>query len=353
MTESPNREPSDHGAPPVGVVAGVLAVVLIIAMVLGVGWVVMRVSESPEIKDGIAYELRGEEDVAETPEQVLEVARVFLKDQKPGAAEQLLRRAVEQWPRHQDTRFLFGESLLILDRPVEAYEQYEAGITIGPDHAEYRHAAGTVAAGLGLQEDAEVHYLMAQQLDKTNAKHPLYLAQVQRKLGKLDEAKKNLVIAGNLDPDQAITWGSLAGIALDQNRLLPASTYIGKARALEPGNPLWRLVEARITRRLNNPDKALDLLLALDKDTILGDHALLEEVALCYGLLREPGRAAQWYVDAANANTDDAELCYKAAEWLERSGQADRAVTYAHNAVLMNHEPARALLTRLEESATE
>ncbi|MBN4060404.1 hypothetical protein JYT11_01015 [Planctomycetaceae bacterium AH-315-I19] len=341
----------DHSAPPVGLAAGAIAVVLIVVMILGVGWVVMRVAEAPEAPEGVAYDLRGDSDVAETPEDVLEVARVFIKDQKFGAADKLLENAVVMWPTHQGLRHLYSEMLLTLERPVESYAQEELALSIGPDHAEYRHRAGTIAASIGLLDDAEAHYAMAQTLDPRSAKHPLYLAQVQRKLGKIDAAKKNLVIAGKLDPDLAITWGSLAGIALDQNRLLPASTYIKKARGLEPGSALWRLVDARITRRMNNPSAALELLLAIERENILSDPDLLNEIALCYGLLGEPGSAAQWYVEAANRSADDSELVFKAAEWLERSGQAERAITYAHSASMLGHEPARALLTRLEEAA--
>lgn len=334
-----------------GRTAGILAVVVIAAMVAGVGWIVSRVASPPkEASAGVSYELRGESGVAGSPTEVMAAARVFLKDQKAGASEKLLARAIEAWPDHQGLRFLYGETLLTLERKGEAYNEYERGIMIGPDHAEYRHAAGTLAADMGLLEDAEGHYLVAQKLAPENAKHPLYLAQVQRAIGKTDEARASLVLSTKLDPDLAIGWGSLAGIALEENRLSVARTYIARAREVEPENVLWRLVEARIERRDNNPEGALEMLLALDESAIVENPDVVREIALCYGLLGEPGSSAQWYVEAVASNDENADLMYEAAQWLERSGQIGRAIEYAHNASLMGHEGAGVMLRRLEES---
>ena len=350
-TNRTNGSTGRDGGPQVGALAGVIAVVLIIAMVLGVGWVVVRVTEAPAPVEGaIEYGLRGETASAATPEQVMEAARVFLKDEKPGAAEKLLARAVDAWPEHQMLRFLFGETLLVLERKAEALASYEAGIAIGPEHAEFRHAAGTLAADIGRLEDARSHYLMAQKLEPTSAKHPLYLGTVERAIGDEDAARASFVLATKLDPDEPKAWASLAGIALDNNRLSPAKQSIERAIEVDPTNPRWRMVRAQIERRGNDPSAALDILLAMDREIILRDHGVLAELALCFGFLGEPGSAAQWYTDSCAANADDPEAHYQAGLWLERSGQPERAISYAHRAVLLGHELAPALLERLERA---
>lgn len=323
------------------VVAGV-----VVAVILGGGGAVVFVlTRTPEPVSASAGSLGpGGSGVVN---EAIESARSYLRSQKPEKAEVILRAAVDRYPGEQALQLLFGETLLSIGKMAEAYEHYSAGIFIGPDHPEYRHAAGTIASELGLLEDAESHYLVAQKLAPGNPKHPLYLAQVQRRLGKPDEARANLVLATTIEPDLAIGWASLAGIALDENRPTVAMDYIRKARAIEPDRTAWRVVEARVLLRQNRAQEAATLLYAIREDERLGDETVLSAIGSALGLLDRAGEAAEIYISAANRQRENAELSFHAAIWLDRSGQQERAKLYAAEAARLGHEGARTLLGRL------
>lgn len=274
-------------------------------------------------------------------QSVLDSARAYMDSDQAGAAEAILRRAVERLPTHQQVHFLLGEALLAQARPDEAYAFYDQGILIGPDHPEYRHAAATIAATIGRFEDAELHYRAAQRLDPANPKYPLYLAQVQRKQGHADEARASLVVATKIDPDLAIAWGSLAAIAMDEGRLEMAEHYLGKAVALEPERTEWRVMRARILRRQNQPQDGATVLLALPESVRTTDKGVIQELATCYGMLSRADDAAGLYQAAVATFPDDPEMAYQAALWLDRAGKPERARTYAQMAAAQGHEGAR------------
>lgn len=284
----------------------------------------------------------------QTLDEVLNAARTYMDQDKAGSAEVILSAAVERFPRSQPLRLLLGECLLQLERMPESYEQYEQAIFLGPDHAEYRHAAGTIASKIGRLEDAELHYMRAQSLSPSNPKFPLYLAQVQRKQGKNDAARASLVLATQLDPTLAIGWSSLAAIALDENRLEMAQHYIGKARAIEPEHVDWKVIEARVLRRVGDPSASLAVLETIGLDETAAREAVLLERTLALGMLGRTTEAANLYIEAVSRSPKNAELCYQAALWLERDKQPARAATYARHAVALGHQHAGELAARLD-----
>jgi Tfp pilus assembly protein PilF len=281
-------------------------------------------------------------------EQVLDSARHSLDTQEPEKAEIVLRAAIDKAPEDQDLRIMYGETLLALGKTRESYSEYEKAIFIGPDHAELRFTAGTIANAAGMTEQSVEHFSMAQSQDPTNAKHPLYLAQIQRKMGDLEAAKASLLRAVKIDPSLDIAWGVLANIALDENNLSLATNHIKRARQLAPSNIQWRLTEARIHRRENHPEDALRLILALDEAQLLADPMLLSEAGLCYGMLRRPADAADLYGRAVERNPENPDLLYEAALWHQRADLGDAAVVYASRAANLGNEAAGRLLANIE-----
>lgn len=275
--------------------------------------------------------------------EIMDRARQRLKQNEPGAAESILRAGLDADPGNQDMRMLYGETLLTLGKAREAYRQYEQAIAIGPDNAELRFAAGTVASVAGMLDRAEENYARAQQLAPNNPKHPLYLGQVLRKLGRIDEAKAAILTAAKLDPNMAYAWGTLAGIALDENKLSIAETYIRKARDADPKMGAWRLLEAKVLRRQGKPEDAVRLLMALDESDRLTDPNVLEELGLSLGLMKRPADAAALYADAVERNPKDKELLYQTALWYQRAGMEDAAKVYAKRAADLGQPDAKKL----------
>ncbi|TVQ31875.1 MAG: tetratricopeptide repeat protein [Phycisphaeraceae bacterium] len=277
----------------------------------------------------------------------LEQARQHLNQNEPGQAQAILRDAIEADPEDQELQILYAESLLAQAKVREAYRHYEAAVAIGPDNPELRFAAGTTASMIRLDEQAEEHFWRAQQLAPSNPKHPLYLGHVQRRRGNTDDARASFLRAATLDPQLGHAWGSLAGIALDDNKLSVARTYISKARDAEPDSVLWRVIEAKILRRDNDPESALRLLSALDEDVVLSRADVLEEMGLCYGLLGRPSDAANLYAEAAAIDRENIGLHLEAAKWYERAGDADVAAVYASLAARLGSDEGEKMLARL------
>ncbi len=289
-----------------------------------------------------------------SPEQLregLSAARQNLNQGRPQAAQAMLVKLVEMVPENQDARVLFAETLLEAGRPAEALAQYETAIAVGPDSPELRFAAGTVASAAGRPETAEIHYLAAQSGAPGNPQYPLYLGAVQRRLGKTTEAEVSLLRAGKLDPGLAVVWGHLADIALQTNKLSIAATHIKRARDLDPASAVWRLIEARILRRENQPETAARLLMALDERSRLDNPDVLRELGLCFGLLSRPGDAADLYARAAQVRPADPEVLYEAALWHERAGRTALAISYAQKAAGLGNPASAELLRRLQGQA--
>lgn len=279
--------------------------------------------------------------------RVLESARTYLDQGEAAKASVLLRETIARAPEDQELRTLYAESLLAEGEVRASYDQLEKAVFIGPDSAELRFFAGTVANQAGLPQQALEHYAMAQSLDPRNPKHAVYLAQIQRKVGEVDAAKASLLRAVQLDPSLHQAWATLADISLGENSTTLARQHIDRARELAPDSVVYRLIEARIDRRENNPEQALRLLLALGEDEVVADPNLLNEAALCYGLLQRPEAAADLYGKAVEARPNDAVTAYEAALWHQRAGIDDAAANYAERAARLGSEPAQRLLASM------
>lgn len=279
----------------------------------------------------------------------LKSARDWLDHQQPDKAVRIVQAVLEESPGERDALTLLAEAMLAKGDLKSAYQAYERAIAVGEPLAALHFSAGVVASELGRVEQAEQHFQLAQSLDPTNPQYPLYLAAVQRKLDKLDAAKVALLRAARLKPELAEAWGQLADIALQENKLAIARQHIRRAREAQPDSIVWRLVEARILRRDNQPAESARLLAALPEGERLGNPAVLEELARCYGMMGRPGEAASLYANAVERKPDDADLLYETAAWYERAGVVDAASAYASRGARLGDERCKGLLERLRK----
>jgi Flp pilus assembly protein TadD len=279
-------------------------------------------------------------------EQRLNAARDLMRQGDVARAVATLSAAVAEYRDDQDLRMAYGEALLHADKLPEAYEQFVAALSIGPREPSLEFAAGTLARRIGRPQLALEHFSVAQAADATNADYPLYLGQTQMSLGELTPAKANLVRATLLRDSDPRPWGMLAEIALQENLADIALQHIMRARALQPSEPAWKVIEARALKRKGEPAQALKLLRSMSES----DQRMKPVVRLmaeCHGMLREPDIAAALFVEAADLAPDDAELAYEAAVWLERRGDRQRAQVYAERATAGGVEGADQLVERL------
>ncbi len=279
--------------------------------------------------------------------EMLEAARQHLRSDDFESAELLLRDAAARAPDDYEVWSLYGETLLSRGRTREAYEAYANAARASAAPVELEFNAGTVANTAGLVNEALVHYERASARQPSNARFAIYLAQIQRKLGDNTGAKASLLRAGNLRPDMAVVWGVLADIALEENNLPIARQHIAKARELDPESVQWRLVEARILRRQNDPEAAARLLLAMPDDRLLTDPAAVDEAATALAMLKRTDEAASLYLRAADRLSTNAEVNYKAALMLQRAGRVDDAIVLAQVAAGLGDDRAKELLSTL------
>jgi tetratricopeptide (TPR) repeat protein len=278
----------------------------------------------------------------------LDSARTLMKQSEWVKAETVLRVATARFPEEQEVRIALAETLLAMDKTRESYDQYEKALAIGPREAKLEFAAGQVANKAGLVDRAEEHFGMAQAADRSNAAYPLMLGMVQRKRGNVEASKASMLRAANMDPDNAYAWGTLADIALNENKVDICLQHIEKARKLQPESKDWRLIEARARKRKGEANEALMLLVPLDPSQ-RREPQVVRLIAECYGMLGRQTEAAAAVVDASRADPTNAELAYEAATWLERSGNKAEAMMYAKQAEGLGHKDAVKLVKRLAQ----
>jgi len=316
-------------------------VVLGIAALVGAGfagWTLYRVAQAPAPQEAPEPSGPGMATM-ETVEAVLATVKRLRDEGQPSAAESVLSGAVRQYPADQDLRLAFVDLLMAGRRWSDAYDQSLAAIEIGQVPAPVEFAAGTLASMTDRPALAAAHYANAMRLDPSNPDYPMYLAAVQLKLNQTQDAKASLAIATRLAPDRAQVFGMLAQIALSENKLGIAGQQIARARQLQPAEPTWVLLEARIRKREGDTERALDLLHALPQQE-MDMPATLALMAECYGFLGRPGDAASRYLDAAERQPTNADLAFEAAQWLERTGERAEALRWARRAEELGHRQA-------------
>eukprot|EP00913_Durusdinium_trenchii_P006139 g5751.t1 len=280
-------------------------------------------------------------------ERLLESVQVYVRSGERSKAHTILESAVGQYPDDQDLRLAYGDLLMQDERWGEAFAQYDAAALSGPITAQEHFTAGTLASTVDRHEDAARHYDMAQRSDAANADYPLYLAQTQLKLGLKSEATASLVRASVLNEGNALIWGSMANIALSENKVNMALQHIARARELEPESRDWRLIEAKAMKRAGKAEDAIGVLLGLG-DALMTDDEAMRAMSECHGMLGEPEESLALYEQAMALRPASSSLVYQAAVWAERSERTERALELARRAVSMGHEHAGRLVERLE-----
>lgn len=302
--------------------------------------------------------------VAESVEAGLEAAATYTRDKQFDEATAILARLVDRAPSDQTVRIAYAQALLGQRKFTEAYGQYEAAISLrgmptkrpsenevssiarDPSGAALHFEAGTCANTAGKVDRAIEHYWMAQTLDNTEERYPLFLGMMQLKVGDDAAATASLIRAAKLKPDLAEAWGTLAEIALKKNQLGLAAQHLEKATKLQPEVARWRLVQARIFNREGKPEQAANIVLALDPATRM-EPSVLALMSETYGLLGNAADGATMWADAAKIRPNDGETLYQAAVWARRAKRDEQAKAFAKTAAMLGHEGAKELLKDL------
>lgn len=267
----------------------------------------------------------------ESIEEILGAVQVYVQNQQFAQATTVLESAASQYPADQEIRLSLGDLYMHQKQYAKAYDQFIAGIEIGPSTAAAEFTAGTLANMLDRLELAEAHYSASMRMDPNNPDTPIYLAAIQMKMNRLADAKVNLAIASRIAPDRARIYAMRSEIAMRENKVTIALEQIRKARASEPLVLAWVIQEARVLKREGNPEEAINLLAALPTDQ-LEQRESAYVLAECYGMVGRPGDAASRLMDVAAKHPDDPKLAFEVAKWIERAGDRDAAIQWARKA---------------------
>jgi tetratricopeptide (TPR) repeat protein len=278
----------------------------------------------------------------------LDSARKLMKESRWGESQAILKSAVEQFPADQDLRVGLAEAYLGQKKYPESYEQYEKALAIGPREPALEFAAGLVANTAGDSEHALEHFAQASLQDPKNAGYALNLGMLQRKSGDVEAARATLLRAANLDPQNAYAWGTLADIALSENKIDIALQHVSRARAIQPESRDWRLIEARAQKRKGDPERALMILLPMDLSQ-RREAPVARLIAECFGMLHRPRDAAAALAEASNAASTDAALARETAECYDRAGDKTRALDFAKRAQMLGDPAAAKMAERLSK----
>ena len=255
----------------------------------------------------------------------LDAAAQYVNADREDEAAKILEAAAEKFPDEPQVLRQLYEVRLHQSRTADAYAIIQDLIaTFDRQDAELRFNAGVVANMLGKTDESIVHFQKAAELDPTNPKHPLYLAQMLIKTHEYTQAQTHLLRCIHLDPTIHQAWGTLAEINLIENQLDMAEQNLGRARKLAPEFPKWRLLEAKVLRRRGKPEEAVTLLSALpDRERYTQD--VVDEIAQCWALMGSPARAAQEHVNFLNRVPDAWESAVAAARYFLVADDPDRA----------------------------
>ena len=88
----------------------------------------------------------------------LALAKLYISQQKPGPAHDVLERAVKLQPNDPEANYLLGKILIDQNQPAEAAQRFNAGLVTGPSNPQLLNGAGIAADMLGDHKAAQAHY---------------------------------------------------------------------------------------------------------------------------------------------------------------------------------------------------
>lgn len=325
-----------------GLVTGIVGVFVLLAIVAA-AWR-LNTQHKQALQAGTAAE---GVDLA-SASAVLKAARTYIGNQELGKAEAVLRAALQDRPEDAVVRTMLGDVLLQSEDNEGAMAQYAAVADRVDASGGVLFKAGSLAAELGEGERALGYLKRAGEADPGNAEIPSFAAGVQIEMGLIEDAKVSLARAALLDEARGVVWGMFAEIALRENKLDMATQHVVKARRFEPNVIAWRVLEARIMRRLGEPEKGIMLLDGIEEPDRF-EPVVIGEMAACLGMVGRSEDAMRIYEVAVRERPTEPELWYQAALWAERLGRTEEAQEMARSASMLGDARAKAVLDRLGE----
>ncbi|HWB20590.1 MAG TPA: tetratricopeptide repeat protein [Phycisphaerales bacterium] len=310
----------------------------------------------------------GDAPARESIDAALNAAQQYINSSDLPKAKAILLRLVEKAPNESHAHELLGQVYgFEAAKPPEnapqadprqlmqqAADEYAKAVELAPKSAGLAQSAGMMALSAGRTDQALKYFHTAAEIDPANPQPILFSAQVLMQKKDFAGAKSLLDDLLKRDADEPYAIASLAVIALEQNDSAKAIELAGQAREIAPDDVNIRVQEARIHRRVGNPQHAVELLAALSEEdrqkfavadelarafTAIGEHAKAKD-ALQLALLHIEPASDAWRVyvrlgetGLAAGKMDDARFWLEQAEARRPNAAEVVALRDAVNAV--------------------
>ncbi len=259
--------------------------------------------------------LKGIPDSSMTPSLLYLLGSAYMQARNLGAAEDAYQRALQREPDSQDIRRAYSEALMADGKMQQAREQLEAILKATPDDGATYLRLGQLDRKMGRFDDAKKEFERAKALDPSNLEVPYQEALLEDTLGHEDQA-----------------------IALLEGLLKKTTKPAGQYNPAEANNRaifLQRL--GMIYRSQEKYPKAIETfrrIVALGEDQAPQGEALIVET---YQLERQPQKALAEVSDALQKYPHNRQLLIQQATLLGEQGHRDEAVKQLHG--LLNNTP--------------
>ncbi len=322
----PQSQQSSPGGRGTWVVVLLVAVGLFAASAAVMYWrgVLKRTADAIQIKD-TSWKRQAHEDLI-----LLQDAYTQYRDQReiePFVVQ--ARELVEQYPDFAAAHTMLAQMLIDAENLKEALTHLQQSLELNDHQAEVHLLAGNTALMLDDVAPAERHITRAIDLEPSNGRFRLHMAQVHLVKQAPDDARREFINALKLDSSLHKAHVGLSDIYASRGKTELALQQINKAIDRAPAENLadWVIYmrrKSRLLRRANKPGEALRVLESLlAKDRIRPD--LMEEQALCYALMDQPDEAAKLYDEALIVLPLDVRLLIGAIEWHHKAGSPKAA----------------------------
>ncbi|MFW5837092.1 MAG: tetratricopeptide repeat protein [Desulfovibrionaceae bacterium] len=202
-------------------------------------------------------------EIEPSPDIYLEKANLYWNTPQIGLAREVLKEGMKRFPENRRIALYLANSFLIQNRIDDAVHVLETYLERVPgDLAARRRLARILVEGERHARAMDV--LTAIPPDKRDPDVLLLMARAGGRLGKVREAIRTLERAVKIDPESIEAWAELAYLQeLDKRYEAAERTY---ARIMSMDAPEEQLREIRLRQvqlnlKLNNPDRAMALVL--------------------------------------------------------------------------------------------
>lgn len=222
-------------------------------------------------------------------------------------AAKICQELTARQPQNHAAWHLQGVLYNISGHPADALKCIKQAITIEPGIAKYHLNLGNAQLYLNRIPEARAAYEKALELDGDYQDAHYNLAILLRNLDDNTEAEIHFKKAVQGPAPMPGAWAQLAAIQEHENRLEEASRSAASCLALEPGNPLSVIVEAKLLRRKKQPAEALDRLLTLSRVRLSPRLSVgyYHEMGLLHDQLGQTEQAFEDFVRANQAQFED------------------------------------------------